>query len=96
MEKQIGAWSCSERRRAATLDRAHHLQLLQADPAGVGPTPGGAEVAEDVRDLQPMARHGPGGQAGALAFFFFLARPGLPRGSSGLAIAARVPVATRV
>jgi hypothetical protein len=29
----------SERRRAAALDRAHHLQLAEADVAAVGVTP---------------------------------------------------------
>ena len=43
----------AERRRAAALNRAHHLQLLQADMAAVGVTPSGTMVAEDIRDLQP-------------------------------------------
>jgi hypothetical protein len=42
----------AERRRAAALDRTHHLQLLQADVAAVGVTPSGTVVAEDIRDLQ--------------------------------------------
>ena len=42
----------AEGRGAARLDRAHHLQLLQADAAAVGFTPSGAVVAEDLRDLQ--------------------------------------------
>ena len=42
----------AERRRAAALDRTHHLQLLEADMATVGFTPSGTVVAEDIRDLQ--------------------------------------------
>jgi hypothetical protein len=43
----------AERRRAAALNRAHDLQLPQADVAAVGFTPAGTVVAEDIRDLQP-------------------------------------------
>ena len=42
----------AERRRAATLDRRHHLQLAEADVTCIGFTPGGPVVAEDIRDLQ--------------------------------------------
>jgi hypothetical protein len=42
----------AERRRAAALDGAHDLQLLEADMAAVGLTPSGTVVAEDIRDLQ--------------------------------------------
>ena len=42
----------AERRRAAALDGAHDLQLLETDMAAVGLTPSGTVVAEDVRDLQ--------------------------------------------
>ena len=42
----------AERRRAAALDRAHDLQLLETDMAAVGVTPSGTVVAEDIRDLQ--------------------------------------------
>ena len=48
----------AERRRAAVLDRAHHLQLAEAHMAAVGFTPGGTVVAEDVRDLQSGTGHG--------------------------------------
>jgi hypothetical protein len=41
----------AERRRAAALDGAHHLQLVEADVTAVGFTPSGTVVAEDVRDL---------------------------------------------
>ena len=42
----------AKRRRAAALDRAHDLQLLETDMAAVGVTPSGTVVAEDIRDLQ--------------------------------------------
>ena len=38
----------AERRRAAALDRRHHLQLAEAHMAGIGFTPRGPVVAEDV------------------------------------------------
>jgi hypothetical protein len=31
---------------------AHHLQLTEIHMAGIGGTPYGAEIAEDIRDLQ--------------------------------------------
>ena len=49
----------AERCRAAVLDRRHHLQLAEADMAGIGPTPRRAVAAEDVRDLQRWTRHAP-------------------------------------
>ena len=48
----------AERRRAAALDRRHHLQLAEAHMAGIGPAPCRAVAAEDVRDLQRWTRHG--------------------------------------
>ena len=48
----------AERRRAAALDRRHHLQLAEAHMAGVGLTPCRTMVAEDIRDLQRRTRHG--------------------------------------
>jgi len=42
----------TERRRAAALDRRHHLQLVEAHVAAVGLTPSGPVVAEDIRNLQ--------------------------------------------
>ena len=42
----------AERRRAAALDRRHHLQLAEAHMAGIGLTPCRSMVAEDIRDLQ--------------------------------------------
>ena len=47
----------AERRRAAALDRRHHLQLAEADMAGIGLTPCRAMAAEDIRDLQSRTRH---------------------------------------
>ena len=44
--------------RAAALDGAHHLELVEADVAAVGVTPRGPVVAEDVRDLQSWTGHG--------------------------------------
>src|ERR1700687_35775 len=37
-------------RRAAALDRAHHLELAEAHMAAVAATPSGPVIAEDVRD----------------------------------------------
>jgi len=42
---------------AAALDRAHHLELLEAHMAGIGLTPRRTMAAEDIRDLQRRARH---------------------------------------
>src|SRR5262249_33655318 len=42
---------------AAALDRRHHLQLVEADMAGMGLTPGRTTVAEDIRNLQNWTRH---------------------------------------
>ena len=47
----------AEGRRAAALDRAHHLQLRVRDVAPHGTTPSGTVVAEDVRDLQRWPGH---------------------------------------
>src|SRR5690349_6459726 len=38
----------AERRRAAALDCAHHLQLVETDVSAVGFTPSGTVVAEDA------------------------------------------------
>lgn len=38
-------------RRAAALDRRHHLQLVEAHMTGIGSTPRRSVVAEDIRDL---------------------------------------------
>jgi hypothetical protein len=47
----------AERRRAAALDRRHHLQLVEADVSGIGSTPRRPVVAEDIRDLQRWTEH---------------------------------------
>ena len=47
----------AERRRAAALDRRHHLQLVEAHMAGIGLTPRRSMAAEDIRDLQRRTRH---------------------------------------
>ncbi len=50
----------AKHRRAAALDRTHHLQLVEADVPGVGLAPCRPMVAEDIRDLQRRTGHGPG------------------------------------
>ena len=47
----------AESHRAAALDRRHHLQLAEAHVAGIGFTPSGPVVAEDVRNLQRWTGH---------------------------------------
>jgi hypothetical protein len=47
--------------RAAVLDCRHHLQLAEADVAGIGRTPCRPVIAEDIPDLQRWTRgHGCG------------------------------------
>src|SRR5262244_3486374 len=46
----------AERCRAAVLDRRHHLELAEADMAGVGLAPRRSMAAEDIRNLQPLTR----------------------------------------
>jgi len=41
----------SERRRAAALDGRHHLQLVEANVAGIGSAPRRSVVAEDIYRL---------------------------------------------
>src|SRR6185369_4454831 len=43
--------------RAAALDRRHHLQLVEADMAGMDLTPCRTMAAEDIRNLQSRTRH---------------------------------------
>jgi hypothetical protein len=52
----------AERRRAAAFDRTHHLDLVEADVPGIGPTPCRPVVAEDIRDLQRWTGHGRAGR----------------------------------
>jgi hypothetical protein len=47
----------AERRGAAALDGAHHLELAEAQMAGIGSPPGSAMVAENIRDLQLWTGH---------------------------------------
>ena len=47
----------AESRRAAALDGRHHLHLGKAHVTGIGVTPSGTVVAEDVRDLQSRTGH---------------------------------------
>ena len=82
----------AERCGAAALDCAHHLELAEAYVTGVGVTPRGPAVAEDVRDLQSRPGHEPGRYAAGSGL---LAISGLSR-SSGLMTARIVLVATRV
>src|SRR5260221_9527475 len=42
----------AERCRAAVLDRRHHLELAEADMAGIGLAPCRSMAAENIRDLQ--------------------------------------------
>ncbi len=88
----------AERRRAAALDRRHHLHLVEADVPGVGSTPRRPVVAEDIRDLQRWTGHGRRRLRRRLASFLLLL--GFLRGcdsrSSGLSMPAIMPVATRV
>ena len=81
----------AERRRAAALDRRHHLQLAEAHMAGIGPAPRRPMAAEDIRDLQRWTRHGAALQAGGSAFLSLSAMR-----SSGLMTSRIVLVATRV
>ena len=88
----------AERRRAAALDRTHHLQLVEADMPAVGLTPSRAVIAEDVRDLQSWSSHGRRryGAGGSSVSCLARLRRGALRPSSGLSILAIMPVATRV
>ena len=88
----------AERRRAAALDRAHHLQLVEAHMTTVGLTPGGTVIAEDVRDLQSWSNHDRRRyRAGGFSVSRFARlRRGAFRPSSGLSILAIIPIATRV
>ena len=82
----------AERRRAAALDGAHHLELAEAHVAAVGMTPSGPVVAEDVRDLQRGTGH-----VGRLRrrLVLLLRHSGVSR-SSGLMTSRIVLVATWV
>jgi hypothetical protein len=51
----------AERRRAALLDRRHDLELAETQMSGLLPAPRRSVVAEDVRNLQGLPRHGRAG-----------------------------------
>src|SRR5712692_7825329 len=88
----------AERRRAAALDRTHHLQLVEAHMPAVGLAPGRTMVAENVRDLQSWSSHGRRryGTGGSALSRLVRLRRGALRSSRGLSILAIIPVATRV
>ena len=81
----------AERRGAATLDGRHHLELAEAEVAGVGLAPGRAMGAEDIRDLEPF----PGHETRRYEAFFCLPLP-LASSSSGLLTALSVRLSTRL
>src|SRR6266436_4119969 len=83
----------AERRRAAALDRAHHLQLLEAHMPAVGLTPGRTVIAENVRDLQSWSSHGRRryGTGGSSVSRLARLRRGALRPSSGLSILEIIP-----
>ena len=89
----------AERRGAAALDGAHHLQLVEAHMAAVGLAPRGTVLAaEDVREFQNGPNHGRRRyRAGGFSRFRVacLWRGGIKR-ASGLSTSATSPVATRV
>src|SRR5437763_15086832 len=86
----------AERRRAAALDCAHHLQRVETDVSAVGFTPSGTVVGEDIRDLQSWPAH-VGAYAAGSGLCLFLGRRCVPPScASGLSMAAIRPVATRV
>src|SRR5271157_960152 len=88
----------AERRRAAALDCAHHLQLVEARMAAVGLAPIGTVRAEDVRELQNRPNHDRRRYraGGFSASRFACLWRGVLRRASGLSILAMSPVATRV
>src|SRR6201981_1185093 len=86
-----------EPRRSAALDRAHHLQLVEADVSAVGFTPSGTVVAENIRDLQSWPAHVGGAYAAGSDLCLFLGRWCVPPScASGLSMGPIRPVATRV
>src|ERR1700738_4080475 len=92
----------AERRRAAALDRTHHLQLVEAHMPAVGLTPGRTVVAENVRDLQSWSSHGRRryGDGGSALSRFARRRRGARRPSRGLrrrlrTVSLRTPAARR-
>ena len=88
----------AERRRAAALDCAHHLQLVEAHVAAVGLAPRGTVLAEDVRELQNGSNHGRRRyRAGGFSRFRVACLwRGVIRRATGLSTLAMSSVATRV
>ncbi len=87
----------AERCRAAVLDRRHHLELAEADMAGIGLAPRRSMAAEDIRNLQRWTGQDVGRYAGGWSFRLFLDfLRGCDSRSSGLSMPAIMPVATRV
>ena len=82
----------AKHRRAAGLDRRHHLKLAEAHMAGIGPPPVGPMAMKDVCDLQPRAA---GTAAGYASGRGLSSINGASR-SSGLVTARIVVLATRV
>src|ERR1700756_2961719 len=81
----------AERHRAAALDGAHHLQLVEADVSAVGFTPSGTLVAEDIRDLQSWPAHVCGACAAGSGLCLFLGRWCVPPScASGLCISSNL------
>jgi hypothetical protein len=62
----------AESRRAAALDRAHHLHLVEAHMAGIGTTPSRSVVAKDIRNLQNWTRHDRRGLCGRIVLGLIL------------------------
>src|SRR5580693_6563268 len=62
----------AESRRAAALDRAHHLHLAEAHMAGIGTTPSRSVVAKDIRNLQNWTHHDRGGLCGRIVLGLIL------------------------
>jgi hypothetical protein len=60
----------AECRRTAILDRRHHLELAEADMAGVGLAPRRSMATEDIRDLQPWTCQQRRALGGRLVFGF--------------------------
>jgi len=80
--------------RAAALDSAHHLELVEADVTAVGITPRGPVAAEDVGDQSRAGRAMAAGYVGGGASALFGAS-GVSR-SSGLMTSRMMLVATWV
>src|SRR5260221_14246347 len=74
----------------------HHLELAEADMAGIGLAPCWSVAAQDIRDLQRWTGQDVGRYAGGWSFPLFLDfLRGCDSRSSGLSMPAIMPVATR-